>query len=111
MPYRSVAENWGGVSGEDRCKRPSPESLPPGEGRRGARASSITRKGGRGITRPRSSAPRPRPWLGTPPLTPLMGLAWGNRRFPIRTRHRRGPRMQGAFGLPESPLPMWSPRC
>ena len=65
----------------------------------------MTRKGGEGYHPATQLGPRPRPWLGTPPLTPLMGLARGNQGVPERTRPWARPTMAGAFGLSESPGP------
>ena len=63
-----------GFLARKREARPSPENLPPGEGRRGARARLSVGAKGRGITRRRSPTAGEGPSSGTP-LRPVKRTA------------------------------------
>jgi hypothetical protein len=83
LPFAGlVPDHRAGFLARKREARASPETLPPGEGRRGTQARLSVGAKGRGITRPRSPAPAGTVVGETPSPREADGLAWGNRRFP-----------------------------
>ena len=106
-----VPDNRAGFLARTREARASPETLPPGEGRRGARARLSVGAKGRGITRPARSAQRGgRPGKPLRPVkrTALRGGTGGSHE---RTRALRAwPHKGRGVRLDRIPLAPRSPR-